>query len=96
MADLDPTLVRLEAERRIRRAMDHVEHAQRELELACQDLCDIKGALPLWTALGVLGNRVHAAWGRLARFVEKGRYDLDGLAREAFARRLPRGEGASR
>jgi hypothetical protein len=31
MADLDPTLVRLEAERRIRRAMDHVEHAQRGL-----------------------------------------------------------------
>jgi hypothetical protein len=81
---LDNALAHAEAERRIRAAMNRVEQAQRALELACQDLCDVSGAGPLWSAVGKLQDRVHSMWSRLARFIETGRFDLDGVARQAF------------
>jgi hypothetical protein len=96
MADLDPTLVRLEAERRVQRALDHVERAERELEGACQVLSPVIGALPDWERLGKLSLKVHAAWVKLHEEKPRGGYGLDETGLRELARRLPDGEGAAR
>jgi hypothetical protein len=96
MADLDPTLVRLEAERLVQRALDHIERAERELDAACQALSPVIGALPDWQRIGKLSLKVHAMWQRLHEVKPRGGYRLDESGLAALARRLPGGEGAAR
>jgi hypothetical protein len=88
MAELDPAVVRAEAERKVRAALDHVEAAQRELERATQELCPIIGALPAWRRLGALTDRVHNEWRRLRYEQPKRGYSLDEDGRRALEKRL--------
>ncbi len=96
MADLDPALVRAEAERKVRAALDHIEAAQNLIERACQELCPVIGALPAWTRIGKLRDRVNAEWHRLYEVRPRGGYGLDEDGRRALARRLELQSGGAR
>lgn len=91
MADLDPTLVRLEAERRVQRALALVEQAQHTLEAACQELSPVIGAALDWERVGKLAERVHNAWRKLAYTKPRAGYDLDEFGRAALAKRHSEG-----
>ena len=88
MPDLDPVVARGEAERRIRKALEHVQRAQAELGRACEELSNIAPEPAARRELGKLYDRVHAAWYRVEAFRKSGRFDLDGIARETLARSL--------
>lgn len=96
MAELDPAVVRAEAERRIRKALDHVQQAQAELGRACEELSNIEPEPAARRLLGQLYDRVHAAWYRVEAFRKAGRFDLDGIARESLAKRLEQQGGGGR
>lgn len=91
MADLDPTLARLEAERRVLRALDHIQRAQAELGHAQAALASLEGGVAVWRLTGKLYDRVHAGWYRVEAFRKAGQFGLDGLSREAFARHVSDG-----
>jgi hypothetical protein len=88
VADLDPATVRAEAERRVRKALDHVQNAQAELDRACAELSNLERGVVVWRLIGKLYDRVHAAWYRVEEFRKQGRFTLDGIALEALAKRL--------
>jgi hypothetical protein len=95
VADLDPAVVRAEAEPRVRRALDHIQRAQLELGRASAELASLEGGVVVWRLVGKLYDRVHSAWYRVEAFRKAGRFRLDGIANEALARRMaqeqPRG-----
>jgi hypothetical protein len=90
VADLDPAVVRAEAERRVRAALANVEAAQRELGRACEEMSAIIGGIPPWERLGKLYDRVHAEWHRLNLWFNgaRSKLDLDEAGRRALAKRL--------
>jgi hypothetical protein len=88
VADLDPAVVRTEAERRVRKALDHIQQAQLELGRASAELASLERGAVVWRLIGKLYDRVHAAWYRVEEFRKQGRFTLDGIALEALAKRL--------
>jgi hypothetical protein len=88
VADLDAAAVRAEAERRVRKALDHIQNAQAELGRACAELSNIERGVVVWRVVGKLYDRVHAAWYRVEEFRKQGRFTLDSIARESLAKRL--------
>lgn len=88
MVQITPEVERAEAERKVREALRHVEAAQRELELACQELCPVIGALPDWERIGKLRDRVNAQWHRLNEVRPRSGYRLDEDGRRALAKAL--------
>lgn len=92
MPDLDPAVVRAEAEARVRRALDHIQQAQLELGRASAELASLEGGVVVWRLVGKAYDRVHAAWYRVESFRKGGRFKLDGSATEALAKRIAAGE----
>lgn len=88
MPDLDPKLVRDQADQTVRAALQHIEQAQRHLGEASALLSNLTGGVPVWLAAGKLYDRVHAFWYRVARFRDSGRFNLDPLAQESLAKKL--------
>jgi hypothetical protein len=90
MPDLDPAIVRGEAERKVRAALANIEAAQRLLGKACEELCPIIGAVGPWGRVGKLYDKVHAEWHRVNAFLQnkRGRLNLDESGRAALARHL--------
>lgn len=88
MAELDPAVVHAEAERRIRKALDHIQEAQAQLGRAAAELSNLEHGSAVWSAIGKLYDRVHAAWYRVEAFRKGGRWALDDIARAALAKRL--------
>jgi hypothetical protein len=90
VADLHPAVVRAEAERKVRAALDHLEAAQRELGRACEELSPIIGAVTPWGRAGKLYDRIHAEWHRLNIFLQKNRerLGLDESGLRALAERI--------
>ena len=60
------------AEAKVFEALDRIQAAQRELELACQALSPVVGAMPDWEHLSKLTDRVQAEWHRLNSKLERG------------------------
>jgi hypothetical protein len=87
-AALTEQQIQAEVARKKRAALDHIEAAQRELEKACGELSALIGAIPDWERVGKLGERVHAAWRKLAYTEPRGGYSLDEFGMRALAKRL--------
>jgi hypothetical protein len=87
VADLAPEVVRAEAERRVRAALEHIQLAQLELGRAQGELASIEGGVVVWRLIGRLYDRVHEAWYRVEAFRAGGRFSLDSISREALAKK---------
>jgi hypothetical protein len=79
---------RAEANRRVRKALDHIQEAQNHLGRAQAELSALEHGAVVWKAAGALYDRVHAFWHRVEAFRQKGRFRLDSIARESLAKRL--------
>jgi len=84
---LPPERLHAEATARIRKALDHVQNAQNELDWACAELSSLCGAIPVWRASSKLADRVHSFWYRLDGFRARGRYRLDDTNIAALTKR---------
>jgi hypothetical protein len=84
------TLARLETDRRIRAALDHIQRAQDELDRATSALSPITYIGPEWKALGAARDRVPAVWYRVRKTLDRRKATLDGDARERLAKEISR------
>lgn len=75
------------AEARVSAALDAIEHAQRLLDRAAKELCDVSGMAYEWRRLGAVHGQVKRAWyavrGKADHLSLKGRLLLDHEPRQA-------------
>jgi hypothetical protein len=91
----DPLAARKEAAHgRVSAALDLIEHAQRLLDRAAQELCDVGGMAPEWRRIGAVHGAVTRAWyavrGKADRLALTGRLLLDHEPRQVPAERVTR------
>lgn len=75
-----------EALARIRRAMEHVEEAQRELGRAATELSSLLYCAPIGNQTMRLYDRVHAHWYKLQAKLKDKRVDLDGMSQLSWGK----------
>lgn len=75
----------------LQRALDRVQRAQNELDLACADISTILGGVKIWRKSGKVSDQVKAFWYELDRFQgkmeDKGGALADGTTVKAALRR---------
>lgn len=67
----------LEAKRKLKRALNLVEHAQSSLGEACGELAPIVGAINEYRLVGDLYDKVHSAWYEVSNVILREKFDLD-------------------
>lgn len=78
---------KIEAERKIRKALEKIEMAQRLLSDACAELCPIDGFVREWDHVGNLYDKVKAGWHKVNNRLNGGKFDLDSDAKRRFEER---------
>ena len=79
------------ARAKARRALRHIEEAQNQLRIACEELCPIDGMVRQWDLVGKEYDRVHALWHKVNLRANADDYDLDSDAKrniDHYAARL--------
>jgi hypothetical protein len=76
-----PSLSKLVAQAKARKALRHIETAQNFLRMACEELCPIDGMCPEWDDVGDHYDKVKALWHRVNMRANADDYDLDRDAR---------------
>jgi hypothetical protein len=82
-----PEITPAEAERRVQKALAHIQEAQAQLGRAAAELSNLEHGVVVWRMAGKLYDRVHAFWYRVEAFRKKGRFALDSIALDALAKR---------
>lgn len=75
-----------EAQARVRKALEHIERAQRELSDASSTLSSVEGVLDQWELLGKLYDQVKAAWHDL-NSVPDDKVDLDEMSKDSWTKK---------
>lgn len=85
----------VEAQVRVRRALEHIQRAQDELGRAGSELASIVGGAATQAVVMRAYDLVHRTWYRVAKLRDRAaKLDLDEMAKESFARRQADGEAA--
>lgn len=83
----DPCQRCIEAERRVRSALQLIQRAQAVVGEASSLISNIEGMAPQWSRLGKLYDRIHAEWYRVEDRRKRGRFTLDSIATDALRNR---------
>lgn len=58
---------------RVRKALDHIQAAQGQLDRACAELSTLVGGIPAWRRVSKLYDSVHAEWYKVKGFADQDR-----------------------